>query len=49
MQEALGAVAAGDLDRADALLAQIADPERRREISDAVNNARDQQDWEKAI
>ena len=49
MQEALDAVAAGDCDRAESLIGKIADPERRREINDAIANARDQQDWEKAL
>jgi serine/threonine protein kinase len=48
MQEALDAVAADDLDRADQLVGQVPDPERRREITDAIDAARDRRVWEEA-
>jgi hypothetical protein len=48
MQEALDAVAAGDPDRADSLLGQIADAERRREVMDAIDAVRDRKLWEEA-
>jgi serine/threonine protein kinase len=48
MQEALDAVAADDPDRAESLLGQIADAERRREVMDAIDAARDRRVWDEA-
>ena len=48
VQGALDAIAAGDLDRADSVLGRISDGERRREVVDALEAARDQQSWEEA-
>jgi outer membrane protein assembly factor BamD (BamD/ComL family) len=46
MQEALDAVARDDLDRAETLLGQVSDAERRREITEALDAARDRRLWE---
>lgn len=48
VQEALDAIAAGDADRAEALLRQISDPERHREIAAAIEASRDRTSWESA-
>jgi hypothetical protein len=48
VQEALEAIAAGDLDRADSVLGRISDGDRRREVVGALEAARDQQSWEEA-
>ena len=49
MQEALDAVASDDLDRAEKLLAQISDGERRAQITDAIDAARDRRAWDEAL
>jgi hypothetical protein len=49
MQEALDAIAADDLDRGESLLGQIADFERRREITEAIDAARDRKLWDETI
>jgi len=48
IKEALDAVAADDPDRAESLLVQIADADRKREITDAIDAARDRRVWEEA-
>ena len=48
VQEALDAIAAGDLPRAETILGRIGDGDRRTEVSEALEAARDQQSWEQA-
>ena len=48
MQEALDAVAADDVDRAEQLLGQVLDTERKREVTEAIDAARDRRAWEEA-
>ena len=48
VQEALDAIAAGDVARAESLLGRISDGDRKSEVTDALEGARDQQSWEEA-
>ena len=47
-EDARAAVANDDLDRAEQLLGQLHDAERKREVSDAIDAARDRRMWEEA-
>ncbi|HUP62185.1 MAG TPA: protein kinase [Thermoanaerobaculia bacterium] len=48
VQEALDAIAAGDVARAESLLAQVADPARQSEIQAALEAAHDRMSWDEA-